>query len=335
MSGNIIRAPNHLGDCVMALAALQALPDGSHYHLLAPHWSEPLYHRLPGAIPHWIETPHLHGISAIRHQCRMVRKVDADRGLLLTPSFSSALIFALGGVKERFGFVSDGRGFLLNHPVDSQSAPKHRAERYRLLLETFFDIRLRMETPRIPASQDAVAVAEKQLEQNGFSKSARFIVIAAQAVAESRRWGTANYAALALQLIDTCGHKIILLGTETEWPAGQEIRGIHPDIINLCGQTDLRTAGAVLSRAELFIGNDSGLAHLAGAVGIPVVVLSGADNPQETSPLAAKKTVIIKDNLECISCVKNYCPLSEDKYLQCMKQITVEEVFNAAAGYLS
>jgi ADP-heptose:LPS heptosyltransferase len=45
--------------------------------------------------------------------------------------------------------------------------------------------------------------------------------------------------------------------------------------------------------------------------------------------------VILKDRLDCISCVKNTCPLSGDEYMQCMKQITVDEVYETAAGYLS
>ncbi|RKX24312.1 MAG: lipopolysaccharide heptosyltransferase II, partial [Candidatus Zixiibacteriota bacterium] len=106
-------------------------------------------------------------------------------------------------------------------------------------------------------------------------------------------------------------------------------------VFNICGKTDIETAGAVLSMARLFAGNDSGLAHLAAAVDIPLVVLSGADDPKETSPLSANKKVIIKDHLDCISCVKNDCPKKNDEFMRCMKEITVSEVFDAIRDKLS
>jgi len=335
MTVNLIRTPNHLGDCVMALAALQGLPENINYDLLAPQWTEPLYRHLPGAKLHLIPNRHLHGVPAVSCQRPVVKDIQAERGLLLTPSFSSALIFALSKVKHRYGFSSDGRGFLLTDPIDPSNAPEHRAEKYRFILEAFWNIKIQMDLPRLEISSDEILLVTKLLEAGGLSEHTRYIVIAARAVAESRRWGTANYAALATRLIKAFNLKIAVLGTTAERSAAEEIRGQNPDIINLCGQTDIAAAAAILSQTALFIGNDSGLAHLAGATGIPLVVLSGADNPKETSPLAPRKTVIIKDSLACISCVKNICPLSDDRHMQCMKQITVDEVFKAAARYLS
>lgn len=335
MTVNLIRTPNHLGDCIMALAALQGLPENINYALMAPQWTEPLYRHLSGAKLHLIPNRHLHGVAAVSRQRPAVKDIQAERGLLLTPSFSSALIFALAKVKHRYGFSSDGRGFLLTDPIDPKNAPEHRADKYRYIMEAFWGIKTRTNIPRLAISSDEITLVTKLLEAGGLSEHTRYVVIAARAVAESRRWGTANYAALATRLIRAFNLKIAVLGTTAEWPAAEEIRGQNPDIANLCGQTDIAIAAAVLSRAALFIGNDSGLAHLAGAAGIPMVVLSGADNPKETSPLASRKTVIIKDHLECISCVKNICPLSGDRHMQCMKQITVDEVFKATTRYLS
>lgn len=335
MSGNIIRAPNHLGDCIMALAALQGLPDDVNYELLAPHWSEPLYRHLKAVKLHLIPDGCLHGLSAMAYQRRVIKNIKANESLLLTPSFSSALIFVLAGVKRRYGFSSDGRGFLLSNPISSEKAPEHRAEKYTFLLENFFKTKPEATIPRIVISPEATLEAERLFGQNGLSGQSRSISFAARAVAASRRWGEANYGVLAAKLIDDFGVKIIIIGTADEWSTGERIRDHRTEIVNLCGQTNIETAAALLSRSALFIGNDSGLAHLAGAAGIPLVVLSGADNPNETSPLASKKTVIIKNELECISCVKNDCPLSGNRHMQCMRQITVEEVFDVAARYLS
>jgi len=81
--------------------------------------------------------------------------------------------------------------------------------------------------------------------------------------------------------------------------------------------------------SRVFVGNDSGPAHLAAAVGARVVVLSGADDPKSTTPLATDKRLIYLEELGCISCVKNKCPLKNDQHMQCMKGISVEMVFDA------
>ncbi|MFC1475344.1 glycosyltransferase family 9 protein, partial [Candidatus Zixiibacteriota bacterium] len=80
--------------------------------------------------------------------------------------------------------------------------------------------------------------------------------------------------------------------------------------------------------ATVFIGNDSGPAHLAAAVGANIVVLSGADDPKSTSPMVKNKRMLYLDELECISCVKNKCPLKNEAYMMCMKSIKVDDVYN-------
>ncbi len=319
----------------MALASFQALPETIEYSLLAPDWAEPLYHNLPGAKFCPIPAGSLHGLEAISNQREMIKGIEADAGLLLTPSFSSALIFNLAGVKRRCGFATDCRGMLLTDPVNIKPVPIHRADRYRFLMEGFFNAKLQTDMPRISISPQSESSANKLLDQYGIQAQIRFVAIAAQAVAESRRWGSRNYASLAGRLTAESGLKVVVLGTEAESAAGEEIKNGREDIVNLCGTTNIETAAGVLSKALLFIGNDSGLAHLAGAVGIPLVVLSGADNPAETSPLASKKTVIIKNELECISCVKNKCLLAGERHMQCMKQITIDDVLHAAGEYLA
>ena len=58
----------------------------------------------------------------------------------------------------------------------------------------------------------------------------------------------------------------------------------------------------------------------------PLVVLSGADDPRETSPVTPKKQLLYHDELACISCVKNRCPLSGDERMRCMRLISVADV---------
>ncbi|MEP0828708.1 MAG: lipopolysaccharide heptosyltransferase II [bacterium] len=332
MNTVIVRAPNHLGDCLMALPALRSLTrSDAEYkiYLLAPHWSRPLFDGLPLAefIP--LSGEHLHGWKGILRQSQLLRKYRLTHGIILPPSFSSALAFFLGKVKNRHGFRTDRRGFLLNDGINLPTGKVfHRAALYQSLVNHFAS----QELPPAPAKLDISIGSQKKAERllAPSARGSRLVAIAPQAVAPSRRWGADNYRKLALRLISECDCKVVLLGAAAEFEAGEIVAAGNNKIINLCGKTDIGSAAAVLYRCHLFIGNDSGLAHLAAAVDIPLVVLSGADNPEETSPVSDKKTVIIKNDLSCISCVKNRCPLSGDAFMRCMKDISVDDVFNAA-----
>jgi lipopolysaccharide heptosyltransferase II len=333
MLKTIIRVPNHLGDSLMAQGAIRAFaemtPDRK-IHLLLPGWARTIYNHIPYIKLLPVSGDKLHGLKAIGHQTREIRREKFGSGIVLTPSFSSALIMFLAGIKSRCGYDGEGRGILLNVRIPGESVhDKHRSERYHYLLERVAGHPLNHLKPSLTYSEQALARAGEILKRSGVDSEAGFIVIAPRAVAPSRRWGSENYRDLALNIIEGMGLSIVLLGTENEYSAGQEIKHVHDMIVNLCGETDIELAGAVMALAKLFVGNDSGLAHLAAAVQTPLVVLSGADNPAETSPISDKKTVIIRSDLDCISCVKNICPLKGERFMRCMKEIKVKEVYNA------
>jgi heptosyltransferase-2 len=307
----------------------------SHIFLLMPDWAEPIFGGIPNAEPLLLHRESLHGLKGIAAQLQKLKKRTFETGILLTPSFSSALVFSLAGVKNRFGYISDRRGFLLNNPVaGTADLLRHRSESFQQLLEIAAAWRFNTARSTFDIKPADVERADNTLRDNGIILAGKFIAISPQAVAESRRWGADNYRILAEKLIHKYDISIVLIGTSEEISAGDNVAGENEKIVNLCGKTDVELAAAVLSKARLFVGNDSGLAHLAGAVDIPLVVISGPDNPRETSPLSDKKTVIIRDELECISCVKNVCPKTGDDFMRCMNEISPDDVFKAVSQYL-
>jgi heptosyltransferase-2 len=335
----IVRAPNHLGDLLMAQPAVdglvKAMPD-ERFGLLLPEWAEVIFREIENIDMLPLKPELLHGGSAVLKQRDFIKGAKFDTGILLTPSFSSALVFYLSGITNRYGYKGDGRNFLLNHAVDPVDVPMlHRSRQYLHLVKQFIGREIMFETPRIKISEEKSKDIDTKLDNYGTDSDSTIIAIAPKAVAESRRWGSDNYAALAGRIISERGVKILLLGTADEFEAGEQIARGNREIINLCGKTDIESAAIFLSRAKLFIGNDSGLAHLAAAAGIPLVVLSGADRPSETSPISEKKRIIIRDELECISCVKNICPKKGDAFMRCMKDISVDEVYAATQAMLN
>lgn len=330
----IVRAPNWVGDAVMALPAVDNARDitgASHIAVMARKATAPLFKNHPDVDRIVVIDDQFSRLTGPIKAAAMIKSDQYDIGLILPSSFSSALIFRLAGVTGRIGYAGDKRSLLLSRAVKPPGGEVHRARRYLYLLEQWTGKTLSFRSPRVYLDHENIAAGEAALSEFVLSYDDRYLAVAPRAVAESRRWGSENYGRLCKRLIEKHDCRVVLIGTDDDRQAGEEVRaGDEKRIINLCGRTDLMAAAAILSFANLFVGNDSGLAHLAGAVDCPLVVLSGPDNPAETSPLTDNKKVIIKD-IDCIKCVKNICPKTGDDFMRCMKLITVDEVTDAAA----
>lgn len=329
----IIRAPNWVGDAVMAMPVVdntKEMTGADHVAIMARAGTAPLYANHPDVDRVVVIDDKKSRIRGPREAANLIKEDHYDVGMLLPPSFSSALIFKLAGITGRVGFAGEGRSLLLTRAVKIPDEPRHRARQYLYLMEQTTGRKGAFRNPQVYLSHEDIERGEEVLTEHAIGYDDPYIVISPQAVAESRRWGVDRYGMLAKRLTEEIACKAVLLGAAADAETGAVARDHAPEsVVNLCGRTDLMAAAAVLSFARLFVGNDSGLAHLAAAVGCPVVVLSGPDDPAETSPLADKKKVIIKD-IDCISCVKNVCPKSGDDFMRCMKLIQVDEVADAA-----
>lgn len=334
----IIRAPNHLGDCVMALPMINNVREahpGSEVTVLAPAGLTELFESNP-AVDQILPIPakHLHGLLAVIKIKEIVSPGEYDLGYILPPSFGSAASLKLAGVKKRIGYIADGRRMLLTKPLPLPEplSSAHRYELYLNLLRRSTDLELEPVRPKLFLSDDDAARAINLLAGFDIAQYDQYLVVAFRAVAESRRWGTENYTELIRLMVAEHGLKAILIGSPDDQAEGEKIireAGLGDMVINMAGKTSLRELAAIISRASVFVGNDSGPAHLAAAVGVPLVVISGADDPAQTSPVTPLKRILRREQLECIACVKNKCPLNGDEFMRCMSEISVEQVADA------
>ncbi|MEE9443679.1 MAG: lipopolysaccharide heptosyltransferase II [candidate division Zixibacteria bacterium] len=335
----IIRAPNWVGDGIMALPAIDNARDmtgASHIGVMARSTTASLYENHPDVSRVIRIDDKSSRVWGAKRAAALIKDEKYDIGIILPPSFSSALIFKLGKIRGRIGFAGDIRSMLLSRAIKSPTEKMHRIDEYLYLLEKMTGNKMACRPPVLYLSHDDITAGGKILKKHSLSYDDKFIAIAPQAIAPSRRWGADNYGQLAKRLVADFDCRVVLIGTSGNYEAGKKTRSYDErNIINLCGETSLLAAASILSFAKVFVGNDSGLAHLAGAVNCPIVVLSGADDPEETSPRCEKKFVVIKDDLDCISCVRNQCRLKGDDFMKCMNLILVDEVFDAAKKIIS
>jgi heptosyltransferase-2 len=293
----IVRAPNHLGDVVLALPALRA----AGADVLVRANLAPLLH-LAGLAGRII--PFRGTIAA----ALALRAARYERGVLLPPSFSSALIFALGGVAARRGTDTDGRRALLTDPVSVGSLiGLHRSTQYLRLVGA--------------AVAEGTAVLPR-LDIPRPSHEGRVVGVFPGGNAPSRRWDPARFAELTRRLTKR-GNRVVVFGGPTERQLTARVAG--DAAVDLGGRTDLAQLAAGIASCDLLVTNDSGPLHLAAAVGTPTVSLWGAGDPMVTGPLGAGHRLLRHPELDCVPCKKNDCPLVVDRY-RCLTVITVDDV---------
>jgi heptosyltransferase II len=302
MSAVIVRAPNHLGDVVLALPALRA----ANADVLVRSSLAPL-----------LELAQLNGrvlpLSGTLSGARALRAARYTRGVLLPPSFSSALIFALGGVTARRGADTDRRGFLLTDSVPAESLRGlHRSVQYMILVGA----EAKNVVPRLEIA--AAAVAEFKTIVGGD----KIIGVFPGGNAPSRRWAPERFAELVRRLAKRT-ERVVVFGGPNERDLTAQVAGATA--VDLGGRTGLAQLAAGIASCELLVTNDTGPLHLAAAVGTPTVSMWGAGDPRVTGPLGANHRLLRHPELDCVPCTKNECPLAVEKK-KCLTLITVDDV---------
>lgn len=327
----VVRAPNHLGDLVMTLPALQA---AGPCDVMAPRGLVPLL-ALAGLAGEAI--PFDRGVRGFLRAARKLRAGRYGRGVLLPPSLSSALLFRAGGVRRVRGTPTDGRGALLHDAVPTESLEGlHRSARYFMLVTGCAPT-----TPLTPQVHIPPELAARWSARAG-DFAAGAIGIFPGSNAPSRRWPVERFAALAARLTAE-GERIVVFGGPAERDLTSAIAAAVADparVLDLGGRTDLALLAAGLASLRLLVSNDSGPMHLGAAAGTPTVSLLGAGDPVVTRPLGRGQLILRHPELPCVPCVKNDCPRSGRGYIlpdadtECLHLITVDEVAAATAGAL-
>ena len=249
-----------------------------------------------------------------------LRAENYGQVLIMPRTWKAALAPWLAGIPRRTGFVGEGRVGLINDLRFGERHLPRMADRCAALaLAKGEPAPNQWPLPELKVPAAECAGWRRRL---GLASEGRGVVaLAPGAVGPAKRWPAAFYADLARQLAAE-GHWIWVIGGPEEKEIATEIAAAG-DIRDLTGP-DLRNAILALAAADVAISNDSGLLHVAAALGTPAVGIFGPTSPWHWAPLNPIAAVIeTTDDLPCRPCHKPVCRLGHHR---CMRGISIDQV---------
>jgi len=329
----LIRGLNRIGDALYTLPVFQSLKEAfpsAEVVLLSKPAVVDLYRNNP-FIDEIITFDYSSAHKGLRGRFALIKELRQrrfDLAVLLHNCFDAAMVAFFAGIPERIGYRKEMRGPLLTRSIDFPEESIHRVE-YNLRLLRVIGIRTKNTEPELFISQEEKRWAEEFLDK--YSKGTVQVGMIIGSKAETRRWPLERFAELTRRLVDTYNADIFLLGSAHDRALAERIISLSERApVDLTGKLTLRQSIALIEKLHLVVANDTGPMHIAAILGVPTVTFFGAGDLIETRPLGPKVSIIKKD-LPCSPCVKEVCP---EGTLECLKAITVDEVFREASKWL-
>ena len=341
----LVRATNWVGDVAMSLPALKALRvsfSGDHLAILARPWVADLYGLRSEIDEILIEDPagaHA-GAAGRRRLAAELGTKRFDRAIVLPTSFGTAWTVYQAGIPERYGWASEGRGPLLTHGLPRRIVSgRHQVWKHLLLVEA-----AGAEMPAFPdasweVTKEVAAKGRVLLEASGWDGRPFLAAHLSSFAHAAKRWELPGFAEVLDRLAGGRGLSAVLLGSRGEAAMNAEAAALvrSARVVDVSGKSSLPEALGILSLARLFVGNDSGLAHLSGAAGTPTVVVFGPTDPDATRPWDGPRgdgkpvqIAVARRRTPCAPCRFDVCPIDH----RCMTALPVEAVLEAAASVL-
>lgn len=264
---------------------------------------------------------------------------DLAVDMLMDYPLKTAFLCWLSRAKYRIGFDITGRGIFFNLRVKPSGEKKHMAEHTLDLIRSL---------PLIVKSCEPLDMSkpffyirkEKREKNNEWLKEKRIyekdllVVIHPGGHFPTQRWSAEKFARLVQILGKTLKVKIVVMGTRGEREIVENVINQRTDAqpgtsnILMAIGWPLDRIAALIERADLFIGNNSGPLHIAWGVGTPTVSTMGPTDPDLWWPVG-ENHIVIKKGLPCSPCNRTIC-----KSHECMRLIAVEEMLNAVNAQL-
>ncbi len=340
-----LRAPNWLGDFVMATAAfarVRAAFPAAHITVGIRPYLRPLLSgtRLFDAI---VDTPRARGLRGFWQQVASVRSGAYDLAIVLPNSLATGLVPFVARVPLRLGY-QQGRPLLMNlgrraamqrrwfqRRLGPSRRPTPMPEYYNELLDVI-GLPPGGVHPVLEVSADEDRWVVEHLRSLGIGAEERLLLLVVGAnFGASKLWLPERFAAVAREFAARHRLRPLVLVGPAEVELGERIAAAGNAVALSRPVLPLDKLKALVRRGALMVTGDTGPRHLAVAFDRPVVCLMGPNDPNYTN-YCLEHTALIRKDLDCSPCQRKVCPLGHHR---CMRDITVEEVVAAGERLLA
>ncbi|MEQ8800165.1 MAG: lipopolysaccharide heptosyltransferase II [Salinisphaeraceae bacterium] len=323
----LVVGPSWVGDMVMAQSLLKTLREHDPavvIDVLAPGWSLPIIERMPEA-HQGFDLPTGHGElgwGKRRRVAERLKTIGYEQAIVLPRTLKSALVPWFAGIPRRTGYLGESRFGLIN------DRRPFNAERLPQTVQRYVALGLPADAPQPPPVPHPTLTVDRDrqailIDELGLNRDESFVAFMPGAeYGPAKQWPVAHYAALA-RALGRRGQRVLIFGSPKDAEVGSAIVSAAGDAtVNLCGRTQLADVIDLLALCEFAVTNDSGLMHVAAAVGTPLVAIYGSSTPGFTPPLSDAAR-ILHLGLACSPCFERRCPLG---HTQCLTRIGVADV---------
>jgi lipopolysaccharide heptosyltransferase II len=262
---------------------------------------------------------------------RSLRAADYDVAYNLHGGTTATLLMRAANARHRIGYADYQYSRLLNHAAPPATAlwgqeKTHSVEQQLALLGwTGVPVSDRPYT-RLTVTAEAARSVSKRLEACGFNEATPFALVHPTAAFESKQWATENFARVAESLAAR-GLRVAALAAPNQAPILEALQKECAVRVEAFTDFSLPEVTALSARARIFVGNDSGIAHIAAAVRTPTVVVFGSSNVAHWRPWTMAQAEVVREEMPCAPCPGYTC--AEFEQPECIRRVSIERV-NAA-----
>jgi heptosyltransferase-2 len=324
-----LRMPRFVGDAIMMhQAAAPLIAAGWPLVAWGPAATVELFDGAEGYAGAVADPPGKTGLLA---GARLLRSHRPASVLALSKSLRAPAAAFLARVPRRVGCGDGGAALLLTASLKYWKRDDHSLDRYRDIVHRGYpELGPPAFRPFHPRAESTEAVAMARCT-HGFDRGP-YVAFAIGAAAGAKRLGFELLLELAHRVLARGFRIVVLGGPGDDVLYGGRLQEQVPEVLNLTAQVPWSQSAAWLSGASAVLANDSGLAHLAAACGVPVVAVFGPTIPRHTAPRGPKVAVLRKEDLACLECQHWHCPLPGHP---CMTQLPADQIWAALETHLA
>lgn len=325
-----------IGDTVLSTPSLSALKrflPHARIDILLEDWVAPVLEGFPHVDN--VITTERGNLTSRARVARQLRASHYDVVYNLHGSTTATFLTRATGATHRVGYETYQYSWLHNHRSPSSSFlwgrnKTHSVEQQLALLGwTGVPVSDRPPT-HLAVTEAAYKTIAARLREQGI-EAAPFVVIHPAAAFDTKQWAASNFARVADELASR-GMFIVAISGKNQLPIVEELRRNSTAEILPLTNLSLPEVTALLARARLFVGNDSGVAHMAAAVGTPSVIVFGSSNTAHWQPWARAASEFVLEEMDCQPCHGYFCEKFEQP--ECIKRVPVDRVMAATERVL-